>query len=55
MKFKIKSAIYFCKNMAAMANFYTGIMGLRVIKNNHHPPDEWIELAVPHSNPGFPR
>ena len=31
--------------MKVMTDFYTDIMGLRVIKNSSFAPDEWLELG----------
>ncbi len=45
MKFKINCVIYFCKNMKLMTEFYTNVMGLRVIRNDTFPPNEWLELG----------
>jgi len=45
MKFKIKSFIYFCKDMKAMSCFYADTMGLTVIPNPHFAPEDWLELG----------
>ena len=45
MRCRINSLIYFCKDMQTMTTFYQDVMGLRAIRNDHYPADEWAELG----------
>src|SRR5690242_7971791 len=44
IKFDMKHLIYFCGDMKKMTEFYTGVMGLRIVPNAKYPVDEWVEL-----------
>src|SRR4051812_4331618 len=44
MAFRMQQMIYFCKDMKGMREFYSGVMGLAIIKNEMFPLEEWVEL-----------
>ena len=44
INFELKSIIYFCKDMPGMLKFYTQVLGMRLVKNDTYPVDEWAEL-----------
>jgi catechol 2,3-dioxygenase-like lactoylglutathione lyase family enzyme len=45
IQFDLKQIIYFCKDMAAMTAFYADVLGMRRVKNDVFPEDEWLELG----------